>query len=364
MRLALFIEHFHPAAGGAEGVAVGVVRGLLRRGHEIQVIAADGEAVDGCGLRTVPRNRQAEVALDLAAAGWLTVDWGLTVPARVHRLGGGLTRPFRRYNRQAKPELLRGLAWVLDTFSPKRLLEYRLERELILQPDTKLLAVSQLVADHVAEVAPAAAPRVTMLHNGVDIKRFTPAGREPVRAEMRRELGLADDAVVFLMLAHNPRLKNVELALRLFHTLARKHPGARLVVAGRHPSGAGLPWLVEPGHVAAPERLYAAADVLLHPTYYDACANVVLEGLASGLPVVSSDRNGSAEIITSGHDGFVLPVAGEAADDVRAQWAEVVLWLAEDAPLRERIGHAARTLAEAHSFDAYLDRFEAFLRQA
>jgi short-subunit dehydrogenase len=48
MRITIVIEHFAPIAGGAEGMAVAVVRGLMRRGHDVQVVA---RIQSGGGLR-------------------------------------------------------------------------------------------------------------------------------------------------------------------------------------------------------------------------------------------------------------------------------------------------------------------------
>ena len=106
------------------------------------------------------------------------------------------------------------------------------------------------------------------------------------------------------------------------------------------------------------EELYAGCDVLLHPTWFDACAIVVLEAMASGLPVVSSDRNGSAEAIQDGVSGRILPVAGNA-DDIEAIWLEAVAALAGSRDLRGQQGRAARVAMETHhGMDAYISALE------
>jgi glycosyltransferase involved in cell wall biosynthesis len=56
------------------------------------------------------------------------------------------------------------------------------------------------------------------------------------------------------------------------------------------------------------ERYYAAADAFVFPSVNDSFGLVVLESMASGLPVFSSDQAGAAELIDSGRDGFVLPL--------------------------------------------------------
>ena len=52
---------------------------------------------------------------------------------------------------------------------------------------------------------------------------------------------------------------------------------------------------------------YGAADAFVFPTIYEPFGSVVLEAMACGLPVITTDRCGAGEIITQGVDGFVLP---------------------------------------------------------
>lgn len=362
MRLTIVIEHFAPASGGAEGMAVSVVRGLLRRGHAVQVVARDGRPLEGCPLHLAPLDKHAETAAALGSD--LIVDWGLTVPADVHRLGGGLTQVFRGYNALSRRPEIRWLKQLLDILSPKQRRRIRRETELLRRPQAQVIAVSEFVARQVRENFPETAPRLHVIHNGVDLKRFTPENRARWRAEMRQAWGVPDDAVLFMFIAHNPRLKNYSLLQHLFRILHAEVPQARLVVVGKHKvQSFGESWLLPVGATGAPEKVYAAVDALVHPTFYDACANVVLEGMASGLPVVSSTLNGSAEMITSGHDGFVLPVHDAPVGKIGAEWLQLIRWLATDAELRARIGKNARATAETHSMDAYVATLEAVLQE-
>jgi glycosyltransferase involved in cell wall biosynthesis len=75
-------------------------------------------------------------------------------------------------------------------------------------------------------------------------------------------------------------------------------------------------------------RYYAAADAFVFPTTYDSFGMVVLEAMAAGLPVFTSDQAGAAELIEPGKDGFVLPLAdwvGRTASALgdRAQMAKI-----------------------------------------
>ena len=60
------------------------------------------------------------------------------------------------------------------------------------------------------------------------------------------------------------------------------------------------------GRIDNPVPYYAAADAYVQPTFYDPCSLVVLEALASGLPVVTSRFNGVSELLTQGREGYVI----------------------------------------------------------
>jgi len=92
---------------------------------------------------------------------------------------------------------------------------------------------------------------------------------------------------------------------------------------------------------------YAAADVFVLPSVEDGFGLVTLEAMAAGVPVVVSANAGSAEVVRDGENGFVVP-----ARDITTLSDRIAALLA-DAPLRQRMGEAARRTAAARSWQAY-----------
>ncbi len=88
---------------------------------------------------------------------------------------------------------------------------------------------------------------------------------------------------------------------------------------------------------------YAAADVLVHPSFYDSCSLVLLEAAASGLPLLVSKENGAAELLTDNVEGLLLD------DPADAQRLAAQIESLLDASLREKMGAAARRLAVKHT---------------
>ncbi|HUL51583.1 MAG TPA: hypothetical protein VLU94_03260, partial [Candidatus Nitrosotalea sp.] len=150
MRITIVIEHFVPASGGAEGMAVAVVRGLMRRGHDVQVVARTGKPLDECLLHIVNDGDYARTA-GAVAGGGLVMDWGLLVPADLHRLGGGLTRAFLDYNALPFHPTIRWLKRLLDRSSFKHRRSIRRQMVLLQRPQARFIAVSEFVAKQVRE---------------------------------------------------------------------------------------------------------------------------------------------------------------------------------------------------------------------
>jgi glycosyltransferase involved in cell wall biosynthesis len=199
-----------------------------------------------------------------------------------------------------------------------------------------------------------------VLPNGVDVERFTP-GEPP------------EGGPVLLLAGDQTQAHRIELALRTLAKVATAYPGVELVVTGRSVTPIE-PLAAELG-VASRVRItgryaqrdapaiYRAAHLLLHTQVNDACPNVVLEALASGLPVVYPASGGTVELVgdeagigVPHPDGFErteLPSPVELA-------AAVVAALES----RERLARAARSRAvELYPLRAWLDRHVALFEE-
>ena len=194
---------------------------------------------------------------------------------------------------------------------------------------------------------------VVVVHNGVDLERFHPRRRSAEGAALRRALALEPRHVVVLFLGTGYGRKGLRRTIDAFACASRSHPDARLVVVGfdaaleRYRALAAGRGIAERCHFlggrADAEACYAASDLYVLPTLYDPFANSTLEALASGLPVVTSDTNGAAELMTPGREGEVI----SRGEDDEALAERLARWLD-----RERIEVArphARALAEEHS---------------
>jgi phosphatidylinositol alpha 1,6-mannosyltransferase len=184
---------------------------------------------------------------------------------------------------------------------------------------------------------------------GVDGDRFDPRFRSAV---WRRELGIAEDAMVVLYVGRIAKEKGLEHALRAMTTLASSTPSIRFVFVGDGPYEAELR-AAAPTSAIFTGRLsgeplstaYASSDVFLFPSVTDTFGNVLLEAMASGLVVVSADAGNTRELIGTDR-GVIVPVEqpGAVADALRA--------LEHDRVRHEQIRGAAQAWARQRTWSA------------
>jgi len=202
----------------------------------------------------------------------------------------------------------------------------RLRNERLLYKQGKcrrVIAVSDGVRKELQEEYDVPSEKITVIPNGVDLDRFSPL-RIPVdRPSMRNELGIGAGAQVLLIVANEFRRKGVHLVI---DALARLNDdNLRLVVAGSDdPSpyiaqakqqGLGPQVQFTRGRISV-ERLYAAADLFVMPTFYEAFSLATLEAASSGLPLLVTRVHGTSELIVDGNNGYFIE---RDADDIAAK---------------------------------------------
>lgn len=161
--------------------------------------------------------------------------------------------------------------------------------------------------------------RVEVVPNGVDSERFSPVDQ----AEARRRLGIPPSAKVLITVGGLVERKGQHRVIELMPGLLGEYPDLHYLVVGG--GGAEGDWSVrltaqvealglqDRVHFLgsmAPDDLpvpLSAADIFVLATRNEGWANVILEAMACGLPVVATDVGGNAEIIATREVGRVVP---------------------------------------------------------
>lgn len=370
MRLGVLLDRFDPAAGGAEAHTDALLRRALERGISVALACLEGTPPAGVVHVPVPTARGRRPARDRALArdGERALrDAGCDrVLAFRHALAcdvylphGGLVEDASDA-RDASRGGVSGLVRLARRFSAKRRFFLEAERALLGgDAGPAVIAVSRALAQRIATVYPMAKRRIRVIHNGVDSDRFDPAPFRPRTSALRAELGLPSGAYVGLLLAHEPWLKGLPTVLDAMGRaeVTGLAPAFHLLVAGRRLDEArrlvdrrGLAASVTlVGATADPRPLYAVADVLVQPTWYDPCSLVTLEALSMGLPVVTTPRNGALELM--GMRGGI-PVERPGCPESVA----VALRVLSDPELRAVTADDARYIARRNRLSTRLDQ--------
>lgn len=324
MRIAYVTETYPPELNGVSLTVERTVRYLRGRGHNVELI----------------RPRQpGEAPLD-ASDELRTV--GCAIPVyRELRFGLSRVGPLVRRFERTRPELVHlatpgPLAWAalaaartlaIPTTSDFRTNFHQYSRYYGLgafaKPVLGLLRRFHNLTERTfvptrataRELGAAGFHNLTMVGRGVDTERFSPRQRS---AGLRRQWR-AGAAPVLLMVGRVAAEKNVELGLRAFELARRSQPDLRLVVVGDGPARSRLQSAYPDALFVGVQRgaelaaHYASADMFLFPSLSDTFGNVVMEALASGLPVVSFAVAAAAEHVADGLAGRLVAPGDEAA---------------------------------------------------
>jgi len=311
------------AAGNAVAFAWNSTRAVARHRPALDV-------VHGRGMSTI---HQDIVHLPGVLRGQPEVEPGLTAHERF---------PFERRLKELATPLTRPI-------EPVRNL---LESQVFASPRLSRIHVdSRLVRDDLLEHYSVDEAAVVVVPTGVNLEEFEPVAD---RRSLRLELELPPDETLILFCGHDFRRKGLDRAILALGAMTER--ATLVVIGGRDPSqyerlareaGVAERVLFVGGRTDA-ARFFQASDIVTLPTRMDMWGAPVIEAMASGVPIVTSDAAGASDAVVDGESGFVLaePVEPDAL-------AAALDRLVADPELRARMGARGLELARPHSWDGY-----------
>lgn len=373
LRVALVTETYPPEVNGVALSVERLVRGLLDRQHSLQLIrprqqageVARNEArIEELLVRGMPIPRYPHLKMGLPATRALRVLWRRQPPDVVHiategPLGASALRAARqlglpvcsdfRTNFQAYSRHY-GVGW-LDRTILAYLRGFH-NRTLCTMVPTEALR---------GELAARGFENLKVLPRGIDTRLFDPARRD---AGLRHGWGVDERSLVVMHVGRIAPEKNLGLLATAFDAMKAVAPQAKLVLVG---DGPARKWMERrcPDAVFAGSRSgadlaahYASGDVFLFPSMTETFGNVTTEAMASGLAVLAFDHAAAGQLIRSGDNGLLAPLADEPAFVRQAER------LAADHAARAAFGPRARADVAELGWERIITQLEAVFASA
>lgn len=229
---------------------------------------------------------------------------------------------------------------------------FQIEQQWLRRAD-RVTAVSHQVATNLQTYS-AAPAQIRVTWNGVDIDQFFPLSQEASLPPFILSVG---------RLAPGKGWEDLLTAVALLHsslgqiTIKIVGDGPQRSMLEKQIKQLGLEARVElVGHVSSRDALaalYRQALLYIMPSHHEGLPTVVLEAMASGCAVLSTDVGGIPEVITSGKNGLLVPPREPR------QMAEAIEQLVCNQLLRESLGHSAReTVTDRFSWSAIGNEYE------
>ena len=362
MKVALVSRGYSLSHGGAEAVTVNLSRALSRAGHDVTVYAErieeNTEGIDTVkvdikrGLTFFRGTAFHKKVSAMLKGNDFDVVFGFCpfYPVDVYRASGGVHAHWM--NLRYPNKIARAVKYLL---SPGNIAIDKLERDMFKGDRCRYVITNSLLAkEHFVKYFGLADDRVTVVYNGVDGKKYN-SDLKKHRAEVRKELGIGEEESVVLYVSNNWKRKGLVTAVKAMQGL----DGLTMIVAGRGKesefdsivgsTGVDRDKVKLVGQRKDIERFYGASDFFVLPTQYDPCANVCMEAMASGLPVITTMENGASEFITNDYNGFIIE-----------SWRDVMLlqqyyYTLMDSRVSENMGQNAELTMKRYTWEKTME---------
>ncbi len=308
MRIGLIRRRF-AVASGAELYVQRLLSQLVQTEHEIHLVSeywpcapervtvhrVEGSSSRGNRIRAFADAVERQLALlDLDC----TLSLERTRKQTIFRAGDGVHQAWLDERRKSSP-------WWKKPFIGVGKFNHQMNslESAVYNPQNTgiIIANSNMVKQDIERYYGFPSDSIRIIRNGVDSFRMASANRD----DARKRFGLKHSEFVICFVGSGWERKGLPFVIEAVKRTGRKN--VRLIVAGK-----GRPPMCIPsnitflGPVEDVEMVYAASDLMMTLPIYEPCANVVTEALCAGLPVITTRRNGAAELILEGVTGSVI----------------------------------------------------------
>lgn len=355
MKIALVSPYDFAYPGGVVNHILALDNQFTRMGHEVRIIAPASKAVPTIGDRFIPIGKPRPIP---ASGSICRITISVRLAPKIKEVLAREKFDIIHLHEPFMPMLCSAVLRFSDTAnvgtfhayhgSPgynfgwpiSAVMLYRRRRKLVGK-----IAVSKPARDFASKHVPGC---YTIIPNGVDLEHFSP-DVTPIER-------FCDGKVNILFVGRLEKRKGLDHLLKAYRRVKAEVPNSRLIIVGpgtrlrkkyeKHVRRHKLEDVVFAGYTSYDElpRYYKTADIFCTPaTGGESFGIVLLEAMAVGTPVVATDIDGYASVMTQGKEGLLVPPKNDK------ELARALLSLISDEPLRQQMG--ARGMVTAQEYD-------------
>ena len=225
-------------------------------------------------------------------------------------------------------------------------------RRVLFRRITKFVCLTKEIEDELVKELFMSRNKLIRIPNGVDLQRFKPAN--PLkRKKIRENMGIRPGEKVILFVGRLEKKKRVDFLLRAWHGVqSDRNANERLLIVGEGSLRSELENLAEKLKIGRKVTFYGesdnvipcmqAADIFVLPSVSEGLANVFLESMAVGLPVVGTNTTGNCEILKPKKNAVLFE-----QEDIQ-DLTKAILYLLQNEEAAGNLGHNARRYVEDH----------------
>lgn len=357
MKIALVSPYDFAYPGGVVNHILALDNQFTKVGHEVRVIAPASKRVPTIGDRFIPIGKPRPVP---ASGSICRITLSLTLATKIKKVLAQEKFDIIHLHEPFMPMLCSAVLRFSDavnigTFhacdaSPGYNFGWPISRVMLKRRRRKLIgkiAVSKPAMDFVSKYVPG---YYNIIPNGIDLSHFSPSV-SPIER-------LCDGKINILFVGRLEKRKGLNYLLKAYRQVKEEFPNSRLIIVGpgtrlrkkyeKHVRRNGLEDVVFVGYVSYDElpRYYKTTDIFCSPaTGRESFGIVLLEAMAIGKPVVASNIEGYASVMTHGEEGLLVP----PKDD--KELTQALLSLMSDESLRRRMGAKGMLTSQRYSWE-------------
>ena len=360
MKIAITVPQFPPKRiGGTEIATYNIAKHLARRGHEVHVITSLDKGLPKESMDEgfyVHRIFWRKIRFLGVMSFWIKIFLCLKKikPDIVHTQDIGIGIPgFLAKTFLKMPFVVYGQG--SDVYLPSTF--KNTISKLALKNAESVIALTE---DMKSEMQKLCDRDILVIPNGIDLEKFKNLSRK----DIRKRLKIKDNEKIIAFVGSLYPVKGLRYLIKAMKFMIEETKNVRLMFVGDGEESEELESLVEEfglkervkfiGRVQNEEipQYMAASDVFVLPSLSEGFPNVVLEAMASGLPIVATKVGGLPEIIRDGENGFLVEPKNPK------EIAEKVLLILEDDELRERMSRNNKDRVKEYTLESVVERLE------